>query len=160
MNNRDSDVFSETDSYYCLRLPKPEDMEIWRRFDRHLPAELFKQKVLEKMAWLICREDIPVGVLRWGLFWDTIPFLNLIYLDSSCRRNGLGRWAMGCWEKEMRRQGYPLVMVSTQVDEEAQHFYRKLGYRDIGAITMDFPGFEQPLEMFLAKDLRKESNTE
>ena len=145
---------------YGLCFATLEDAELWNRFDHHLSRSGFEKKVREKMAWILYIEDFPVGVLRWGLFWDTIPFLNLIYLDSSCRRNGLGRWAMGCWEKEMRRQGYPLVMVSTQVDEEAQHFYRKLGYRDIGAITMDFPGFEQPLEMFLAKDLRKESNTE
>ena len=145
---------------YGLCFATLEDAELWNRFDHHLSRSGFEKKVGEKMAWILYIEDFPVGVLRWGLFWDTIHFLNLIYMDSSCRRDGLGRWAMGCWEKEMRRQGYPLVMVSTQVDEEAQHFYRKLGYRDIGAITMDFPGFEQPLEMFLAKDLRKESNTE
>lgn len=145
---------------YGLCFATLEDAELWNRFDHHLSRSGFEKKVGEKMAWILYIEDFPAGVLRWGMFWDTIPFLNLIYLDSSCRRNGLGRWAMGCWEKEMRRQGYPLVMVSTQVDEEAQHFYRKLGYRDIGAITMDFPGFELPLEMFLAKDLRKESNTE
>ncbi len=145
---------------YGLCFATLEDAELWNRFDHHLSRSGFEKKVREKMAWILYIEDFPAGVLRWGMFWDTIPFLNLIYLDSSCRRNGLGRWARGCWEKEMRRQGYPLVMVSTQVDEEAQHFYRKLGYRDIGAITMDFPGFEQPLEMFLAKDLRKEPNTE
>lgn len=137
---------------YSLRPAGLEDWELWSRFD-HLPQSGFEKKVLEKMAWILYVEDIPAGVLRWGMFWDTIPFLNLIFLGEQYRRIGLGGWAMSCWEKEMKRQGYGLIMVSTQVDEDAQHFYRKLGYRDMGAIAMDFPGFEQPLEMFLGKAL-------
>ena len=46
-------------------------------------------------------------------------------------------------------EGYPpnvrlcrkMVMVSTQVDEEAQHFYRKLGYKDAGGFVVDIPGY-------------------
>lgn len=42
-------------------------------------------------------------------------------------------------------------MTSTQVDETAQHFYRKLGYRDAGGLLLDVPGYEQPMELFLIK---------
>ena len=31
--------------------------------------------------------------------------------------------------------GYGMVLTSTQVDEDAQHFYRKLGYKDCGGLT-------------------------
>lgn len=37
---------------------------------------------------------------------------------------------MKYWESDMKNQGYGMVMTSTQVDEEAQHFYRKLRYKD------------------------------
>ncbi len=146
--------------HYSLRPASPEDWSLWSRFDHHLSQSGFEKKVQEKMAWILYIEDIPAGVLRWGLFWDLIPFLNLLHLGEAYRKQGLGRWAMHCWEEEMTRQGYAQVMVSTQVNEEGQHFYRKLGYRDIGAITMDFSGPGEPLEMFLAKNLRKESNTQ
>ena len=43
------------------------------------------------------------------------------------------------------------LMTSTQVDEEAQHFYRKLGYKDCGGFTVDVPGYEQPMEMIMIK---------
>jgi len=46
-----------------------------------------------------------------------------------------------------------MIMVSTQVDEDDQHFYRKLGYKDMGSIVMDIPPYVQPLEMFLGKAL-------
>ena len=69
------------------------------------------------------------------------------------RRHGLGRMLMAHWEADMKRQGYGLVMTSTQADEEAQHFYRRLGYRDCGGFLLPFPGWEQPLELILAKEL-------
>ena len=36
---------------------------------------------------------------------------------------------MEYWEKDMKSQGYGMLLTSTQVDEDAQHFYRKLGYK-------------------------------
>ena len=57
------------------------------------------------------------------------------------------------WESEMKTMGYGIIMTSTQVDETAQHFYRKLGYKDCGGLLLDIPGYEQPMEMFLCKAL-------
>ena len=53
----------------------------------------------------------------------------------------------------MRSKGYGMVMTSTQVDEDAQYFYRKLGYKDAGGFTIDVPGYEQPEELILIKAL-------
>ena len=46
-----------------------------------------------------------------------------------------------------------MVMTSTQVDEQAQHFYRKLGYVEKGSLSFDNTPLEQPMEMFLMKIL-------
>ena len=58
-------------------------------------------------------------------------------------------------EREMADAGYGMALVSTQVDEDAQHFYRKQGWRDCGCLVLGLPGFEQPMEMFLARPLKK-----
>ena len=58
---------------------------------------------------------------------------------------------MEFWEKAMKEQGYGMVMTSTQVDETAQHFYRKLGYKDSGGFVIDIPAFAQPMEMIFIK---------
>lgn len=63
---------------------------------------------------------------------------------------------MEFWENEMKRKGYDLLLTSTQVNEEAQHFYRKLGFKDCGCMVFDIPGYEQPLEMFMYKSLKEE----
>ena len=57
------------------------------------------------------------------------------------------------WEKDMKLLGDGLHLTSTQVDEEAQHFYRKLGYKDCGGFVIDVLGYEQPMEMFLIKGI-------
>jgi len=59
------------------------------------------------------------------------------------------------WEKEMLGYGYKIVITSTQVDEQAQHFYRKLGYIERGGIFLDKTPFEQPQEMFMIKVLKE-----
>lgn len=57
------------------------------------------------------------------------------------------------WENEMRMQGYEMLLTSTQVDETAQHFYRKMGYKDCGGFVIDIPKYAQPMELFLIKDI-------
>lgn len=70
-----------------------------------------------------------LGWLRWGLFWDEVPFMNRLFVREDQRRKGLGRQLVTEWEARCRESGYGRVMTSTQSNEEAQHFYRRLGYR-------------------------------
>ena len=84
---------------------------------------------------------------------DQLPFLNLIYVEEAYRKKGIASNAMKRWEDDMRAQGYQMVLISTRVDEDAQHFYRKLGYVECGALLMNGTPFEQPMEMFMRKML-------
>lgn len=59
-----------------------------------------------------------------------------------------GNW-FSFWENEMVRLGYDKVMTSSQANESAQHFYRKLGYQDAGSF---FP-FCNDLEIIFTKEL-------
>lgn len=98
-------------------------------------------------------DGVAVGLLRYNLFWDNTPFCTMLFVDWLKQKKGFGRELMKYWENDMSNQGYGMVMLSTQVDEDAQHFYRKIGYKDCGGFTVDIPGFEQPLEMFMSKKL-------
>ncbi len=68
-------------------------------------------------------------------------------------KRGYGKMLMEHWEEDMKKQGYGMLLVSTQVDEDAQHFYRKLGYRDCGGLIITVPEFAQPMELFMEKKL-------
>ena len=57
------------------------------------------------------------------------------------------------WERDMKSDGCGMVMTSTQVDEQAQHFYRRLGYKDVGGFVVNTPGYEQPMELIMMKSI-------
>lgn len=136
-----------------IRYVQPCDRDFWFGLDQHLPAPEFEKKVRERQGYVLLEDHKPVGLLRFNLFWDNTPFCTLLFVDPARQRKGFGRMLMEYWEADMRTQGYNMLLTSTQVDEQAQHFYRKLGYRDCGALVMEIPGHEQPMEMFLAKAL-------
>ena len=134
-----------------IRYMQQEDKDFWYSLDRHLPEQEFQNKVFNKRGYVLLDEHSPVGLLRYNLFWDNTPFCTLLYVDEKHQRKGYGKMLMEHWERDMKAQGYGMLLTSTQVDEDAQHFYRKLGYRDCGGLVMDIPGYEQPMEMFLMK---------
>ena len=136
-----------------IRRVTEEDRDFWFSLDRHLSAEGFARKVRERMGCVLIVNGAPAGVLRWSLFWDSIPFCNRLFIREDLQRKGYGRSLMRYWEREMKAAGYDLVMTSTQADESAQHFYRALGYKDCGGLTLPFPGYEQPMELIMAKRL-------
>ncbi len=49
--------------------------------------------------------------------------------------------------------GDKMLLLSTQVDESAQYFYRKLGYVDCGGLLLNGTSFEQSMGMFMRKIL-------
>lgn len=136
-----------------IRYVNAEDHDFWFSLDRHLSENEFQRKVRDQMGYVLIQDSQLVGILRWSLFWDSIPFCNLLYVQDNLQRKGYGRQLLGHWEADVISRGYDLVMTSTQSDEEAQHFYRKLGYKDCGGLTLPFPGYEQPMELILAKKL-------
>lgn len=68
---------------------------------------------------------------------------------ESARGQGHGSRAVRAWENEMKERGCNVVLTSTQADEQAQHFWRKLGYADCGMLLL--PG--KPAELFLQRAL-------
>lgn len=136
-----------------IRYVNAEDHDFWFSLDRHLSENEFQLKVRDQMGYVLIKDSLPVGILRWSLFWDSIPFCNLLYVQDDLQRKGYGRLLVEHCEADVITRGYNLVMTSTQSDEEAQHFYRKLGYKDCGGLTLPFPGYEQPMELILAKKL-------
>ncbi|MFF2015757.1 GNAT family N-acetyltransferase [Paenibacillus sp. NPDC058177] len=124
------------------------DYEYIRNRDQHISESLILTKIKENEIYILRNQDEKnIGWMRYGYFWDNIPFLNMIWIDEPYRAKGLGTQALLFWEEQMKQKGYNLIMTSTQADEEAQHFYRKLGYKDAGCLILD----TQPLEILLTK---------
>jgi ribosomal protein S18 acetylase RimI-like enzyme len=75
--------------------------------------------------------------------------MNLLYIDEQYRSQGIGKELVRFWEGEMKNRGYKLLMTSTLANEQAQHFYRKLEYKDFGSLLLE----GEPLEILFIKTL-------
>lgn len=118
--------------------------------DRHLPEQLILPKIKAKEIYLLRNEqEAAVGWMRYGYFWDNTPFMNLLWIDEPYRGKGAGRRVVHLWEEHMQQKGFKRVMTSTQANEEAQHFYRRLGYQDAGCLLLE----NEPLEIMMTKTL-------
>lgn len=114
---------------------------------RHISETMFQHKFDAGEYMLISHDDAPLGWLRWGYFWDSIPFMNMLYIEASQRQKGYGRQLVTAWEDHMRAANYSTIMTSTLANEPTQHFYRKLGYTDRGALLLP----AEPLEIIFYK---------
>ena len=130
-----------------------KDRTAWNTLDRDFPDNQFEEKVRNKQGYVCIADDKIIGILRYNLFWDTIPFCTKLFIEEEYRGKGYGKQLMEFWEQDMNASGFDMVMTSTQVNEDAQHFYRTLGYRDSGGFTVDVPGHEQPMELIMIKAL-------
>ena len=134
-----------------IRFVENKDRKAWYMLDKHLPETVFDEKVRCRRGYVCVEDEKIIGVLRYNLFWDSTPFCTMLFIDDAYRGQGYGKLMMEHWEKDMKSQGYGMLMTSTQVDQDAQHFYRKLGYKDCGGFIVDVPGYEQPMEMIMIK---------
>ncbi len=121
--------------------------DFWLTVDGHADVETVKARISEKSGFIIFDGAKPIGVMAFNRFWDELPFLSLIKILPEYRRCGYGREAMSLFEEELKLRGFGALLVSTQTDEDAQHFYRSTGYRECGCLVLE----NQPMEMFFIK---------
>jgi GNAT superfamily N-acetyltransferase len=134
-----------------VRLATQDDLNELTERDRLPEAEV--AAILGRGRILLAVDDDTegfVGWLRWGLFWDEVPFMNRLHVDEPRRGAGVGRLLVSEWERGCGGDGHVTVMTSTLSAESAQHFYRKLGYADAGCLFL--PG--ESAEIFFIKHLR------
>ena len=133
-----------------IRYMNDNDKDFWYSLDRHLPETEFHSKVRTKTGYVILSDGKPVGLMRYNLFWDNTPFCTMLFVDEKHRGRGFGTRIMEHWENDMKSRGYDLLLMSTQSDETAQHFYRKIGYTDCGCLLLK----SQAAEIFLSKEIK------
>ncbi len=131
-----------------IRFAEPDDFGWLADNDRHIEGRVLRAKIAHSEI-MVALDTEYLGWLRFGLFWDNTPFMNLLFVVERYRAIGIGRALVEFWEKAMLEHHHRVLLTSTLSSETSQHFYRKLGYTDIGGFTL--PG--EPLELLLMKTL-------
>lgn len=132
-----------------IRFAEMRDLPVLAGYDRHVDQNELAALIPQKRVIIMSNENDLLGWLRYNLFWDSIPFMNMLYFREGFRGQGNGGKLVGFWEAEMRGMGHDMVMTSSQADEQGQFFYRKHGYIDCGSLLL--PG--EPLEIIFMKKL-------
>lgn len=132
-----------------IRYASENDFELLKKYDKHIDKIQLKNMINTKNILIMFDNDSFIGWLRFSLFWDSIPFMNMLYFLETYRRKGYGTQLVDFWEKEMLKNKYNIVLTSTLSNEQAQFFYRKNGYIDCGSLLLP----NEPLEIILLKNL-------
>jgi ribosomal protein S18 acetylase RimI-like enzyme len=130
-----------------IKYAENDDLLWLKKHDNNISEQILRNKIKNNEIYVAKNNEKIIGWLRYNLFWDNIPFLNMIYILEDYWKMGIGKKLVKYWENEMEGNGYKNVLTSTQSNEEAQHFYRKIGYKEIGG----FKYFNDPFEIIFQK---------
>ena len=131
------------------RLASTSDLPFLGKVERHVSPDVLADLVSAGRVMVVEVDGVAVGFLRWGLFWDQVPFMNLLWVLPDWRGKGVGTTLVHAWEKSQLAAGHSLVLTSTVSAETSQHLYRRLGYVDSGALLLP----DEPAELILRKSL-------
>lgn len=132
-----------------IRKATQADIKLLHEHDIHISERELATSISLGRVYVAEEGGVFAGWLRYNLFWDNTPFMNMLYVLDGYRGKGLGRSLTEHWEDDMRMDGYDTVLTSTQSDEFAQHFYVKLGYRAIGGFAIG----DDPYELIFMKNI-------
>lgn len=115
-----------------IRIATEKDISFLSEHDKHIEIEALRDSIFHQRILVAENETGIIGWLRYNLFWDNTPFVNMLFVLEKFRGQGYGKMLMQHFEKQMLGSGYTTVMTSTLVNEDAIHFYLKLGYEVVG----------------------------
>lgn len=132
-----------------IREAMMKDLEVLVKKDSHILEQELIHLITLQRVYVIEEDTKFVGWLRYNLFWDSIPFMNVLYIMEEYRQQGYGKALLTFWEMKMKELKHEVVMTSTVASEYAQHFYHQNGYETIGGFMQKKEYYEVFLEKML-----------
>jgi GNAT superfamily N-acetyltransferase len=128
------------------------DMDWLSKVDVHV-GQPWVRRCVELDEYLIARAGgEAAGFLRHSMFWGAVPFMDLIYVEPSWRRRGVGSSLLQVWQQAMQDRGATVLMTSSMSDEvDPQAWHHRNGFERSGALT--FGSYQSTPEVFFVKSL-------
>ena len=132
-----------------IRHAREGDFSFLRGVSTEPSNEALRAQIGDGRVRIIEHDGRPVGFLKFVVLWENLPFVEVLFLAEPQRGHGFGRQAMRDWEREMAQAGHSRALTSTQADETAQVFWRKIGYEDCGSFHLP----DRQNELMLQRDI-------
>ncbi len=83
-----------------IRFAVKSDIEILSTYDKHIRITELESSV--SLRRVIVAEDNGTffGWLRWNMFWDNTPFMNMLFILDRYRSCGYGRKMVAYWKNK------------------------------------------------------------
>lgn len=104
-----------------IRLADSKDKQKIIKYDNHIHHNKVGECIWNQLVYVLCDEKKIVGVLRYSLFWQAIPFLDLLYIDENYQGKGYGRQMMEYWESVMQRMKYKFALTDLKKTQSLQY---------------------------------------
>ena len=88
-----------------IRTATQHDNEWLSAHDPHVSRSRLEQKVSAAEILLAEEDERQAGFLRFGLFWDSIPFMNMLWVEPDRRGAGIGRQLGGILGRKNEDRG-------------------------------------------------------
>ena len=132
-----------------LRTAQDTDLAFLRDFSSESCDEHLRAQIRDGRLRIIESSEGSVGFIKFYVLWEVLPFIEVVIIRNDCRGRGIGRAAIRAWEEEMSARSFKRAVISTQADETAQYFWRRVGYQECGSLAL--PG--RPVELFMYRDI-------
>jgi len=131
-----------------LRCASDADIAFLNQLAPVSDLRVLRAQIREGRLLVIEDSGEAAGFIKFYVLWETLPFIEVIVVHEDLRGRGIGRSAVRFWEREMAKRAHSRAVISTQANESAQGFWRRIGYRDCG--YLELPG--KPAELFMFRD--------
>ncbi len=84
-----------------IRYATMADKEMLLSRDSHIKENIWEESIKSNREIIMIVDGVFAGWLRWNLFWDEIPFMNMLYFLEEYRGKGYGTQMVKFWENEM-----------------------------------------------------------
>lgn len=132
-----------------IRRAVPQDESFWLSLDEHISRSDLADKISAGACYVLVVAGDNAGILRYGLFWDNVPFCNMLVVAPGYRGRGFGSAMMRRWERDMADLGYCAALTSTRADETARFFTGSWAIVNAGAYGLFGRAATRPKSCFL-----------
>ncbi|GAA1101555.1 hypothetical protein GCM10009581_38080 [Tsukamurella strandjordii] len=122
-----------------VRAASTEDLPFLVENDQIARRSVLVEAIAAGRVIVAVYDDRPIGWLRWSVFRDVYPFIDVVEVLGPFRRRGIGRLLMEAWTAEPARARCAGVMACADPESTGYRFLWALGWQDCGALVLPTP---------------------
>lgn len=122
-----------------VRLAKLDDIDFLKQYDYEVYN--LENDINNNLVYII-EDKINIGFLRYSLFWNRIPFINMLYIKKEYQNMGYGTKLLNDFIKIIKDLGFKEIMTSCVSLEDGKYFFLKNKFNISGGFNPIGEGYE------------------